>query len=389
MSRGLILFIVCLSCFIAESILSLAAEAADPVRIGATVSLSGIYAGPSLAIQTGYRYWAQEINKAGGLLGRPVELILYDDESDPQRVRDLYVKLIDADRVDLILAPYSSPLTAAASEVCEPRHKLMLAVGASSTQPWQRGPRYLFQLFQPAQRLFVGFFDLLARNNITSVALIYDEKSSFNVDVAEGVRDWARKFRIDIIYERAYRDAGKELPPILHDVRQSGAACLINSSYPLDSYEMLRLMKQMNYRPRVLALTIVSAYDDFYEQAGSIAEGVLGPSLWEPVDHVPFPRTEQFLRGYREFSSNPLSYHAAAAYSSGQLLARAVEQKKTLDNRILRNYIAGLDTVTIFGRFKVDPVGLQIGHNSFMIQWQQGKKEIVWPRKVQTQEVEF
>jgi branched-chain amino acid transport system substrate-binding protein len=140
----------------------------------------------------------------------------------------------------------------------------------------------------------------------------------------------------------------------------------------------------MKYKPEILAIPIVPAHPDFQEHVGQFADQVFGPSQWEPEERIPFPGTKKFLDGFRSFTGHDPSFHAASAYSSCQLLEKAINQTQTIDNKKLRDHIASLDTVTVLGRFKVDLDGVQVGHSSIIIQWQDGKKEIVWPRKMRT-----
>jgi len=167
--------------------LSQAAEA-PPIVIGATVSSEGKYVEPSHMIQKAFQLWVHEINQKGGLLGREVKLILYDDKSDAAQAKTLYRKLIEQDRVDLVFSPYSTPLTLATSEVSEGHKKLMLAVAAAAEKPWQRGARYLFQLYAPANRQFIGLLDMMARKNLMTLCVLYDETSAFNLDIVNGVK---------------------------------------------------------------------------------------------------------------------------------------------------------------------------------------------------------
>ncbi|MEE4241389.1 MAG: amino acid ABC transporter substrate-binding protein [Desulfopila sp.] len=355
-----------------------------PILIGATTSLEGKYVEPSMMGQEAFKLWAKEINKKGGLLGRQVHLVLYNDKSDIGLTRQLYTRLIEEDKVDLVLSPYSTPLTLAASEISERHSKLMLAIAAAAEKPWQGDARYLFQVYAPAKRQFVGLLDIMAKKGCRTVSVIYDDNSVFNLDIVRGVEEWAKAFKIEIALEKSYHDGKKELPALLAEVKAVNSCGLINSSYPPDSYELLRLLDEMNYRPDVLAMPIVPVHPDFQQKVGSIANLIFGPSQWEPDERIPFPGTKQFIVDFQEFTGHMPSFHAASAYAACQLYEQAIKRTQTLDNDILRDYIAALDTVTVLGRFKVDPSGLQVGHNSIIIQWQNGKKEIVWPQKMQT-----
>ena len=123
-----------------------AALAAEPIRVGATASVSGVYAGPGQNQLEGLKMWAHDINARGALLGRKVELVYYDDESDPDTTRRLYQRLINDDMVDLLIGPYSSDLTLVASEVAEQHDFPMVAAGAASSDIWTRGYRNIFQV---------------------------------------------------------------------------------------------------------------------------------------------------------------------------------------------------------------------------------------------------
>lgn len=359
--------------------------AADaPIKIGATISKEGPYKEPPLMIQKAYQLWAHEVNQQGGLLGRQVKLVLYDDKSQKARAKSLYRQLIDEDQVDLVLSPYGTPLTLTASEVSEQHELLMLACAASGEVIWERDFQYIFGVYALANRYFIGLLDMMARQGIDSVSLVYNKGSPFNVDVAAGSKKWARRFMISVAHEKPYQDGEKELAAIVSELKAAEAGQIIVSAYPPDCYRILDLMRQLDYHPRVLGMTIAPVHPDFAKNAGPMADRVFGPSQWEPNERIPFPGTREFVNAFNRFSGKIPSYHAGSAYAACQLMADAVRYTGSLDNRKLRNYIAALDTVTVIGRFKVDPAGRQIGHNPIIIQWQQDKKEIVWPYKMQT-----
>lgn len=361
-----------------------AGSSTKPIVIGATASMEGKYLEPSEMILKSFRLWVDEINQGGGLLGRKVKLILYDDKSQIERTRRLYKKLIEQDKVDLVFSPYSTPLTMAASEISEQHQKLMLAVAAASEEPWQRGAHFLFQLYAPAKRQFIGLLDTMAKKGFHTLSILYDRQSDFNLDIVSGLEEWARIYNVNVVYNKGFENGKKELPGLLAEVKARDADGLVLSAYPPDCYELLRLLKNMNYRPAVLAMPIVPAHPDFQKKAGHMADRVFGPSQWEPVERIPFPGTRRFIKTFHEFAGHMPSFHAASAYAACQLYEQAITRNHSIDNRKLRDYVSALDTVTVLGRFKVDPSGKQVGHNSFIIQWQNGKKEIVWPQKIQT-----
>ena len=360
-----------------------------PILIGATVSLEGKYAEPSKMIKEAFQLWAAQVNEKGGINGRQVRLILYDDKSDAGLTADLYKKLISEDKVDLVFSPYGTPLTLVASEISE-RHKYtMLACAAAGNAVWERGYRYIFGMYAPADRMFIGLLDMMAQKGRDTLAVIYDDASSFNRDVAAGVTKWARQLRIKILYRKGYYSGPQDLPDIVTELQAAKADGLIVSAYSPDCHALLRLFRENGYKPGVLGITIAPIHPDFLKKAGAIGDHVFAPSQWEPDERIPFPGTRRFIAAFQAFTGHLPSYHAGSAYAACQLYERAIRQAGSLDKDKIRNYIAALDTVTVIGRFKVDPTGKQIGHNAFIIQWQGGKKQIVWPTKMRTAEPIF
>jgi branched-chain amino acid transport system substrate-binding protein len=360
----------------------------NPILIGATVSLEGKYSEPSLMIQNAFRLWEQEVNLRGGLLGRPVKLILYDDKSQKKRVRQLYKKLILEDKVDLVFSPYGTPLTLEASKVSENNKMVMLACAASGEQIWERQYKYVFGVYALAKRYFVGLLDLMAREGFEKLAILYED-SPFHQDVAAGTVLWAKRFGIDVSLKAPFTNAESKFPGLLEKAIEVNADGLIVSAYSQECYQFLDLMKKKKYRPKVLAFTIAPIHPEFYQKVGMIAEGVFGPSQWEPDERIPFPGTKKFIDGFVAYAKKVPSYHAGSAYAASQIIESAINQTKSLDHNKIRDYIRAMDTVTVIGRFKVDPKGKQIGHNPIMIQWQQGEKEIVYPTKMQTASARF
>ena len=355
-----------------------------PILIGATVSMEGKYQEPSKMIQESFRLWAKQVNQRSGILGRKVKMVLYDDKSQPSLVKHYYQKLIEEDNVDLVFSPYGTPLTLAASEISE-RHKfIMLACAAAGKSIWQKGYHYVFGMYAPADRMFIGLLDMMAGKGHKTLSLIYDATSSFNLDVVAGALEWADKFKINIVFQKGYQNGPLDLPGIVAGLKGTNADGAIVSAYPSDCYELLRILDENKYKPQILAMTIAPIHPDFEKNAGKVAEHVFGSSQWEPDERIPFPGTKRFISAFNASTGHMPSYHAGSAYAACQLYEHAIIQTNSLDNQKIRNYIAALDTVTVIGRFKVDPTGMQIGHNSIIIQWQHGKKEIVWPKKMQT-----
>lgn len=359
----------------------------EVIKIGASLSMSGVYREPADMIRRGYQLWVHETNRQGGLLGRPVELILRDDRSDPVLVRENYRQLIEEEKVDLVLSSYGTPLTLIASEVTEKAGMVMVTAGSSGREIWDRGFRYVFGVYSLADRFFIGFLNIIARFGINSVSVIYEE-NSFNRDAA-GVEEWAGKLGVGIEKLVGFTPGSERVERVLDRVDISSEEALIICSYPDAGYELLQELRGRSVQPAALAMTITPTHPLFALRMKGMAEGVFAPSLWEPMEKIPFPGTRDFVEAFRPFSHMEPSYHAGAAYAACQVLAQAVEALGCLDQARIRDYIASVDTVTIVGRFKLDAAGRQIGNNVLLIQWQGGKKEIVYPEKMKTADPVF
>lgn len=356
-----------------------------PIRIGATLSLQGPFQEPAAVIRDAYLLWVDQVNRRGGLLGRPVELVLYDDQGLAERTRELYRRLLEEDRVDLLLSPYGSPLTMAAAGISDPRGFVLVASAAAAEAVWKQGYRHLFGVYATAPRYFVGLLDLMARQGYRSIALLHED-NAFSREIAAGVALWAPRFRLRVSLRRMVAGSDTDLQAALTTLQglEPVPDGLIVAAYPETGYRLLEALQAHGYRPRVLALTIAPSHPDFAARLGPGAEGVFAPSQWEPVERIAFPGTRDFIAAFREFTGRMPSYHAGSAYAACQVLERAVTRTASLDHARLREYIARLDTVTVIGRFKVDGSGMQVGHNPILIQWQEGRKEIVYPTKMQT-----
>lgn len=358
-------------------------SAKKPVSIQGSISLTGPYAETGRMMFAGYKLWEKETNERGGLLGRPVSVTIEDDQSSPDKAKAIYQRIIKSKTADLILSPYGTPITLAASEVTEAAGYVMIVSGAAAEQIWNRGFRYVFGVYAPARHFFFGFLDLVAREGFETLTLIY-ENNTFHREIAEGSREWARKFGIKIVSSIEFDPLTQDFVKLASAVSNGRADCLIVSAYPDAGYAFLKALTASRYRPAAFGMDILPIHPQFLENAGAIGQGILAPSQWEPMERLPFPGTTDFIRNFQQTSGTEPSYHAVSAYASCQILEKAVRAVGGFDGKTLREYIASLDTVTVFGRFKVDLSGLQIGHNTITIQWQNGQKEIVYPPHMRT-----
>ncbi|MBI1993480.1 MAG: amino acid ABC transporter substrate-binding protein [Deltaproteobacteria bacterium] len=348
-----------------------------PIKIGASLSLTGSYAALGQNQHRGYQLCTKHANEKGGVLGRKVEFVLYDDQSLPATGVRLYERLITQDKVDAIMGPYSSAITEAVANVNE-RYKMpMVAPMASTTAIFRKGRKFIFMVQSAAEVYLEGLIDMAAKRGLKSVAII-NEDTLFPKATVQGTIDLAKKKGLQVVFVEGYPKGNTDFSAILTKVRAASPDVFGAATYFDDAVAITRQMKELNVNPKMYGVTVGGDLPKFYELLGKNAEFVYGATQWEP--ELPYPGAKEFTESYKkEFSGADLSYHSAGGYAGCQILVEAIKRARSLDGEKIRAEIAKLDTTTVYGGFKVDEGGFQISHKMVMFQWQNGKKVIVWP----------
>ena len=339
------------------------AAAQAPIRIGASISLTGTYAKPGTYGRDGYLLCQRQVNERGGLLGRKIEFVLYDDRSDAQTGVRLYEKLI----------------TEAVANVTEKYGKVMMAPLASTTSIWEKGRKNLFMVVSPAETFLDGLIELASRFGLRSIALI-NEDTLFPKASVKGAAELAKKKGIEIVFQEAYPKGNTDFSAILTKVKAARPDVLGAATYFDDVIAITRQMKELDVNVKMFGSTVGGDLPEFYKLLGKTAEFVYGASLWEPG--LPYPGAREFVAAFEKEFGRPPSYHSAAAYAGCQLFVEAATRVGALDGERLRGELLKLRTRTIFGDYAVDERGFQIGHKGVTIQWQDGKQVVVWPDDV-------
>ncbi len=357
-------------------------QSAEPVRIGLSLGLTGTYAELAAMHERGYRLWEGDINEKGGLLGRPVEIIIVNDESNPQKAADIYRKLITEDRVDLVFGPYSSAITEAVAPVVEEAGYPMLAAGASSDKIWQQGYRNIFGVYSPASGYAVGMLILALLNDVTTVAIVYAD-DAFSISAAEGVIEWAPKFGLNVVMSEMFKKGERDLSALAEKARLADPALLIVGGHFNESVDMRKALKSIGWYPKAYFATVGPVLREYIETLGPAADLTFASSLWES-EGLNFPRSQEFTETFCDRYKLEPTYHAATAYAAGQILEAAIETAGSLERGKIRRALYDLHTYTVVGRYAVDRTGIQVKHVPLTIQWQNGKKEIVWPEEIRS-----
>jgi branched-chain amino acid transport system substrate-binding protein len=335
--------------------------------LGGAISMTGQYAEPAGRQVNSIKLWVDEVNGRGGLLGHKVVLRLLDDKSDVQTSIKLYEKLITEDKVDVVLGPYSSGITEAVANVTERYKTPFIAYGASASPIWEKGRRYIFNIVAVAETFQKGAVHLAKQAGATKIAIIG--------------QDWAKTLGLDVVLEENYPAKQTDFTALLQKIKAAGADAVFSNSYFADAAAQLRQMRELNLNFKVYSSTVGPALPNFAEQLGPTAEYVLGFSLWEPLPAIlKNPGMKEFIERYEKRYSEKPNYHAGGAYGALQATEAALQKAGSFDNEKLRDAMASIDVMTVFGRYKVDDKGMN-SHEGITFQILKGQRRVVWPEK--------
>jgi branched-chain amino acid transport system substrate-binding protein len=350
------------------------------VLVGGAISQTGRFAEPAGRQVNSIKMWVDQVNGRGGLLGHKINLLLLDDKSDTQTAVKLYEKLITEDKVDLLLAPYSSAITEAVANINE-RYKMpFVAYGAASSPIWEKGRKYIFSIVAIAEDYQAGALHLAWQIGVKKVAII-GEDSLFPRQSGIGAKQWAGKLGLQVVLEENYPQRQTDFTALLQKIKAAGAEAILSNSYFADAAAQLRQMRELNLNFKLFSGTVGPGLPNFAEQLGGTAEYVLGFSQWEPLpDSLKHPGMKEFIAEYEKRYGEKPNYHAGGTYGALQVTEAALKQAGSFDNQKLRDTLASIETTTVFGRYKVNEKGMN-DHEGMTFQILQGERRIVFPEK--------
>jgi branched-chain amino acid transport system substrate-binding protein len=357
--------------------LPLPVAAQTPIKIGASMSVTGTYAKPGTYQKQGYDVCIDELNAKGGILGRKVELVIYDDQSTPATAVRLYEKLITEDKVDAVMGPYSSAVSEAVANVTEKYKKVMVAPLAATTSIFKKGRKYIFMVITPAENYLDGLIDMAAKRGLKTVAII-NEDTLFPKASATGTAEAAKKKGMQVVLQEAYPKGNTDFSALLVKIKAANPDVIAAGTYFDDAVAITRQMKELNVNPKMFGLTVGGDLPEFYDLLKQNADYIYGSTQWD--ESLPYPGQKEFLAAYKaKFKGQEPSYHTAAGYAGCLIYAEAVKKAGTLDADKVRDQLLKMEIKTAFGDYKVEPDGFQIAHKMVMLQWQDGKRIVVWP----------
>lgn len=359
----------------------------EAITLGASISISGHYAFQGRQALAGLRAWVQARNTEGGIRmvgswgAAPVTLTHYDDASSPKRAVANVERLIRVDRVHLLIGPYASDLTRAVIPVCRRHRRLLWNHGGASDEAHRRSS-FVVGILTPVSRYFAGLLEMVSRMEprAATAIFLYPSDSGFGRLAARGAEAMGRQAGIKMA-TLTYASLRDDLPKLMSELQRQSPELILSAGAFEDECALARGLVAAGVRARAFALT-AAAMHEFGQLLGAEAEGFLGPSQWEPgaayaVDFGPGSRE---AAGRIRARGAPADYPAAQAYAACLIAHRCLEEADSADDEALWRAACALDCTTFFGRFKIDPkTGLQVGHEMVWVQWQRGRKVVVWP----------
>ena len=333
--------------------------AAEPVQIGLGMALSGQLAPNGKAALTGMKIWQEDVNANGGLLGRPVKLVFYDDQSNPANVPGIYAKLLDVDKVDLIVSGYATNMVAPALVVAMQRNKLLLGLFGTAVNGEFHYPQYFSMNANgpDAKRaVTAGFFEVAAaqRPAPRTVAIIAAD-AEFGRNAADGARENAKAAGLTIVYDHTYPPATTDLSPIVRAIAAVNPDLLVICTYPVGTVAMLRAVNEVGFVPKMLGGAMVGLQSTAIKmQLGPLLNGVVNYDSWLPTKTMQFPGSSEFLAKYQARAGaegvDPLGYNLPPfAYADLQVLQQAVGATGSIEDATLARYLHANVVHTIVG----------------------------------------
>ena len=383
----------------------------ETVVIGFTSSLTGAQEVSSKRQVNGFLLWMNQVNEAGGITlsdGTVVKFDYktYDDESNGERVQELYTRLIAEDNADFLISPYSSGLTSSASIVAEQNGKVMITTGAADDATYQTGNTSLFQLYTPASLYMSSTVDMLKQLDPSAKVALVHESDKFSTGVAEGIKPYLEANGFEIVLEEGYASDTADFGPIVNKIAGSGATVLLGGGHYNDGTALARALYDRNIGLK-FAYLLVAPADSKFPELGDAALGIATSSQWElKATHTEAeagnmgiawfgPTGEEFAAAYEAAYGDPPTYHVAGGYTAGLVLQKAILDADSTDPEADKAALNAMNLMTFFGAIQFDTSedahGLQIAHKMVVAQWQKNEagelvRVIIAPADVATQD---
>jgi branched-chain amino acid transport system substrate-binding protein len=383
--------------------------AQEPIKIGFSVSLTGGLASSGKAHLLSKQIWTEEINARGGVLGRPIKLVYYDDQTNASTVPGIYAKLIDVDKVEILMGAATNLIVAAMPLIME-RKKMVMVLLALGSNAEFKYPRYFQNSpFGPDPKgvLSSAFFDVAkSLTPVPKTVALVGADAEFSNNVLVGARANAKAAGLQIVYDRTYPPATVDFTPIARAVAATSPDVVLLASYPPDSVGIVRAATETRLRAQLFGGAMVGMqYASLITQLGEKANRLVNYHFYVPSAKMSFPGIDEFLKKFqaqaKDAGVDPLGfYQPPFAYAAMQVLEQAINATRSLDDDKLATYIHANAFNTIVGEIRFNELGEWAKARVLMIQFQnvQGsgldqyltghKQVIVYPPEYRDGEIE-
>jgi len=362
------------------------ARAAEPIRIGFAMSLTGPGAGAGKMMLVGREIWKDEINAKGGLLGRPVQFVYYDDQSNPGNVPGLYAKLIDLDRVDLLCSSFGTNQIAPAMPIVMAKNMVYMGLFGTGVNDTFRYDRY-FQILpngpEGNRSLSLGFFE--AARTISpaprTVALA-GEDTEFGQNILAGARANVARLGLQVVYDRNFPANTVDHTPVVRAIQSTKPDLVFVASYPVGSVGMVRAINEVGFTAPMFGGAMIGlSFTAIKAQLGPLLNGIVINENYVPEPTMNFPGINAFLEQYQSRAkaagTDPLGFWSPFAYAELQILGEAVAAVGAIDQARLADYMHRTLFSTIVGDVKFGPDG----------EWEKSRILFVQYRNIQGNDV--
>jgi branched-chain amino acid transport system substrate-binding protein len=363
--------------------------AQEVLKLGAAVSFTGKYAKEGELLRRGYELWKEKVNSMGGIkIGNKrykVEIIYYDDQSDPKTTAKLVEKLIVEDGVRFILGPYGSAQVFAAAGIVEKHGALMVQGGGASSKIYQQGYRYIFGVFNTAPDYGKNLIDLAVslKPRPKTVAIIY-EKDIFSEDAARGALERAKEKGLKVVLFESYPKGAQDLSSLMIKIRAKKPDVVIGAGHFRDSVLVVKQLKQFKINPKFVGLTVGPPVPAFVKALGKDAEYIFGPVQWSKAFNYRDPlfgSTRGYIEAYRKKYGEDPEYHSAGGTAAALVLQMALERAGTLEVDRVREELLRMKVETFYGVIGFDETGKIVTKPMAVVQIQGGRPVTVYPFK--------
>ena len=338
------------------------APSGQPITIGFGMALTGPLAANGKQALLGAKIWEETINKKGGLLGRPVKLVFYDDQSNPSTVPGIYTKLLDVDKVDLVTGPYATAMIAPAMPVVMQKGKVFIGLFGLAVNSEFNYPKYFAMIPSGPETkpsFTKGFFDVAAQQNPKpqKVALVAADQE-FSRNACEGARENAKAVGMRVVYDKTYPPTTTDFSPIVRAIQATNPDIVSVCSYPLDSVGMVKAVNEIGFKPKMIGGAMVGLQATVFKtQLGPLLNGWVNYETWVPSEKMLTPEVKEFLATYQSRAAaegvDPLGYYLGTwGYAYMELLGNAIAGAKSINDEQVANYLRSNPVKTIMGDIK-------------------------------------